>query len=115
MCFGVRDALQIADQVADPTQVTIHGELVHNPRVIQQLDVAGFVQSSEAGRDAVPETPMVLITAHGVSDRERQRLNSSGKKLIDTTCPLCPTSTRCCHATGRTGATCAADWKAGAC
>lgn len=88
MCFGVRDALQIADQVADPTQVTIHGELVHNPRVIQQLDVAGFVQSSEAGRDAVPETPMVLITAHGVSDRERQRLNSSGKKLIDTTCPL---------------------------
>ena len=88
MCFGVRDALKITDQVSDPTQVTIHGELVHNPRVIHQLGVAGFVQSSEAGRDAVTETPVVLITAHGVSDRERQRLNSLGKQVIDTTCPL---------------------------
>ncbi len=88
MCFGVRDALQIADQVNDPTQVTIHGELVHNPRVIHQLDVAGFVQSSETGRDADPETPVVLITAHGVSNRERERLNSIGKQVIDTTCPL---------------------------
>jgi len=88
MCFGVRDALQIADQVVDPTKVTIHGELVHNPRVIHQLDVAGFVQSPEAGRNVVPETPMVLITAHGVSDKERARLNLSGKQLIDTTCPL---------------------------
>lgn len=88
MCFGVRDALQIVDQVVDPTKVTIHGELVHNPRVIHQLDVAGFVQSPEAGRNVVPETPMVLITAHGVSDKERARLNLSGKQLIDTTCPL---------------------------
>ncbi|MAI70888.1 MAG: 4-hydroxy-3-methylbut-2-enyl diphosphate reductase [Rhodopirellula sp.] len=88
MCFGVRDALQITDQIIEPSQVTIHGELVHNPRVIHQLDAAGFVQSSETERAAVPETPAVLITAHGVSDRERRRLNSIGKQLIDTTCPL---------------------------
>ena len=88
MCFGVRDALQIANEVPDPNQVTIHGELVHNPRVIQQLDAAGFVQASETNREEVPETPVVLITAHGVSDKERARLNSSGKQLIDTTCPL---------------------------
>jgi 4-hydroxy-3-methylbut-2-enyl diphosphate reductase len=30
----------------------------------------------------------VVITAHGVSDRERQRLLDAGKELIDTTCPL---------------------------
>ena len=30
----------------------------------------------------------MLITAHGISDRERVRLESSGKELIDTTCPL---------------------------
>ena len=47
MCFGVRDALKMVDDVADPTKVTIHGELVHNPRVIYQLGVAGFSQSSE--------------------------------------------------------------------
>ncbi len=33
MCFGVRDALQITRRVAAPAQVTIHGELVHNPTV----------------------------------------------------------------------------------
>ena len=88
MCFGVRDALKMVDDVADPTKVTIHGELVHNPRVIYQLGVAGFSQSSEEKHDNTPDTPQVLITAHGISDRERVRLESSGKELIDTTCPL---------------------------
>jgi len=30
----------------------------------------------------------LLITAHGISDRQRWRLQSAGKTLIDTTCPL---------------------------
>jgi 4-hydroxy-3-methylbut-2-enyl diphosphate reductase len=88
MCFGVRDALRAARDVHDPAQVTIHGELVHNPRVIRQLGEAGFHQSAEASRSAAVSTPMVLITAHGVSNAERQRLASANKTLIDTTCPL---------------------------
>ena len=112
MCFGVRDALQIANGVSDPAEVTIHGELVHNPRVIHQLDVAGFVQASELNREEVSDTPVVLITAHGMSNKERGRLELSGKQLIDTTCPP---STRCCHATGRRGPPCVADRQAGAC
>ena len=110
MCFGVRDALQIANGVSDPAEVTIHGELVHNPRVIHQLDVAGFVQASELNREEVSDTPVVLITAHGVSNKERGRLELSGKQLIDTTCPP---STRCCHATGRRGPPCVADRQPG--
>ena len=88
MCFGVRDALQITEEVVDPTQVTIHGELVHNPTVIARLDTIGFRQSPEEKRDSIPPTPLVLITAHGVSQRERERLLANGKQLIDTTCPL---------------------------
>ncbi|MCS7468228.1 4-hydroxy-3-methylbut-2-enyl diphosphate reductase [Stieleria sp. ICT_E10.1] len=88
MCFGVRDALQIAAEVEDPTQVTIHGELVHNRIVNERLADAGFRQSDEQQRDCRAETPLVLITAHGVSDAERERLRSAGKQLIDTTCPL---------------------------
>ena len=30
MCFGVRDAIRSIEQVSDPEQVTIYGELVHN-------------------------------------------------------------------------------------
>lgn len=88
MCFGVRDALQIAAEVEDPTRVTIHGELVHNPTVNRQLAAAGFRQSSEQERDCDVATPLVLITAHGVSNAERGRLHAANKRLIDTTCPL---------------------------
>jgi 4-hydroxy-3-methylbut-2-enyl diphosphate reductase len=88
MCFGVRDALGATESVADPSLVTIHGELVHNPRVVRQLEEAGFRQSHENSRDAAVGTPLVLITAHGVSNAERQRLAAANKTLIDTTCPL---------------------------
>jgi len=88
MCFGVRDALKVIKTISDPQSVTIHGQLVHNEVVLTQLDASGFVMSEEQSRQAVPETPVVLITAHGVSDRERTRLAEAGKQLVDTTCPL---------------------------
>lgn len=87
MCFGVRDALQVLDEVADPSRVTIHGELVHNREVLHDLDRRGFLRSPE-GERPVPSTPVVLVTAHGISERERARLEGAGKQLIDTTCPL---------------------------
>ncbi|MFY9342671.1 MAG: 4-hydroxy-3-methylbut-2-enyl diphosphate reductase [Planctomycetota bacterium] len=87
MCFGVRDALAALDRVADPEAVTIHGEVVHNPEVLALLDRRGFRRSDEAAR-TVPQTPVVAITAHGISERERARLLAAGKQLIDTTCPL---------------------------
>jgi 4-hydroxy-3-methylbut-2-en-1-yl diphosphate reductase len=89
MCFGVRDSLSLIDQIAEPHSITIHGELVHNDVVQGQLKSRGFLMRAEANRkDSLPETPTVLITAHGISDRERRRLQSAGKELVDTTCPL---------------------------
>ncbi len=88
MCFGVRDALRAMSRVEEPELVTIHGELVHNEVVLSDLAARGFRTVSEVDRHAVLGTPSVLITAHGVSDRERERLVASGKRLIDTTCPL---------------------------
>jgi len=87
-CFGVRDALQVVAEVAEPREVTIRGELVHNPLVLHQLDDRGFQREPESDRTSVPATDQVMITAHGISDRERQRLQAAGKQLIDTTCPL---------------------------
>jgi 4-hydroxy-3-methylbut-2-en-1-yl diphosphate reductase len=87
MCFGVRDALAALERETDPAAVTIHGELVHNPEVLAMLDRRGFARSPETGR-AVPTTPAVMVTAHGISDRERGRLRDAGKRIVDTTCPL---------------------------
>jgi len=88
MCFGVRDALKILEQVEEPEAITIHGELVHNERVLVQLGSRGFQMVGETERRSIPATDTVMITAHGISDRERKRLETAGKKFIDTTCPL---------------------------
>jgi 4-hydroxy-3-methylbut-2-enyl diphosphate reductase len=84
----VRDALRLAGAIPEPGRVTVHGELVHNPEVIRRLGEAGFQQAGEADRGAMPPTPLVLITAHGISDVQRRRLAAAGKTLIDATCPL---------------------------
>ncbi len=89
LCFGVRDALAYLATIADPTSVTVYGELVHNPRVNRDLEQRGFRRTPEDGREgAVPATETVLITAHGISDAERARLEAAGRRLLDTTCPL---------------------------
>jgi len=88
MCFGVRDALAVLDGIAQPENVTIHGELVHNETVLAGLRGRGFRMSDERSRTELPATQIVLVTAHGISDVERRRLEAAGKRLVDTTCPL---------------------------
>lgn len=88
MCFGVRDALAVIAELEQPEAITIHGELVHNEQVLARLQARGFRQQQETRRRELPLTDTVLITAHGVSQTERRRLEQAGKKLVDTTCPL---------------------------
>jgi 4-hydroxy-3-methylbut-2-enyl diphosphate reductase len=104
MCFGVKDAIEAATLHPRPQNVTIHGQLVHNPVVNQRLNERGFHQAEETAR-AVPtlSTPEVLITAHGVSDTERARLLALGAQLIDTTCPLVKRAHRAAAALKRQG------------
>lgn len=89
LCFGVRDALEAATRAPDPRGTTVYGELVHNPRVAGILDALGYRQLRELERNgAIPDTPAVLVTAHGISNAERLGLESAGRRIVDTTCPL---------------------------
>lgn len=88
MCFGVRDALALIDDVERPHGVTIHGELVHNEQVLARLHARGFQMAHENQRRPLPVTDTVLVTAHGISHAERARLRQAGKQVIDSTCPL---------------------------
>src|SRR5207302_10107064 len=56
--------------------------------VLTRLEARGFRMVGEKARTELPLTDTVLITAHGVSQVERQRLQAAGKRLVDTTCPL---------------------------
>lgn len=88
MCFGVRDALALTESITEPRRITIHGELVHNEKVLDRLRERGFAQQPESSRRSLPTTEAVLVTAHGISQRERARLEAAGKTILDSTCPL---------------------------
>ena len=71
-----------------PERATVYGQLVHNGEVTKRIKARGFSMLEESDRTPAVSTPNVVITAHGLSDKERRGLEASGKTLIDTTCPL---------------------------
>lgn len=85
MCFGVRDALALAREESSSGPLTVLGDLVHNESVLEDLRRRGI--RIERRLEAV-ETPTVLITAHGASDRQRQAVADRGHRVVEATCPL---------------------------
>src|SRR5438132_8689922 len=86
MCFGVRDAISEAEQLATEGALTILGELVHNSLVRERLRAQGVAEASlEETRST---SKRVMITAHGASDHKRERLRAAGFEVFDGTCPL---------------------------
>jgi 4-hydroxy-3-methylbut-2-enyl diphosphate reductase len=88
MCFGVRDALAAAREAALAGPVVVLGELVHNPVVGREMAVLGVGTGDLGDVGSVPEGSAVAITAHGASDRDRAAWSASGRRVLDTTCPL---------------------------
>jgi 4-hydroxy-3-methylbut-2-en-1-yl diphosphate reductase len=86
VCFGVRDALKQAEQSARRGQLTILGEIVHNPIAKERLAVLGTVESSLDAPGA--STNQVMITAHGASDQAIATWRARGHEVTDGTCPL---------------------------
>ena len=87
LCFGVRDAIAQAEQLAAQGPLTILGELVHNPVVRERLAQLGAREGS-LGEVASAATPQVMITAHGASDTARGAWRAAGFGVADGTCPL---------------------------
>ena len=86
MCFGVRDAIAQAVDLAEQGPLTILGELVHNPIVRERLRAQGVAEGSldQSGATSGP----VMITAHGASDAKRAAWREHGFHVVDGTCPL---------------------------
>jgi 4-hydroxy-3-methylbut-2-enyl diphosphate reductase len=85
MCFGVRDAIELAETLARRAPLTILGDLVHNPDVLAQMDKAG---AKRARSPKEVTTSTLLLTAHGTSDRVKKELHLAGYEVHDATCPL---------------------------
>lgn len=85
MCFGVRDAIELAETKAQEQPLTILGDLVHNENVLADLRAQGIRIAQKL--DQV-KTPHVMITAHGASEKTIQSVRAQGLNISEATCPL---------------------------
>lgn len=87
-CFGVDDAVEMALDHEHAGDLTILGQLVHNPQTVQKLKEKGIqlVSSIDAMDDI--KTKHVMITAHGAADKIKEQVLDKGFILDDATCPL---------------------------
>jgi 4-hydroxy-3-methylbut-2-enyl diphosphate reductase len=98
MCFGVRDAIALALEHADSGPLTILGDLVHNPTVLNALESKGIAVAQHV--DHV-RTPTLMVTAHGTSERTLAQTRALGLKVVEATCPLVQVAHRAVTALAR--------------
>src|SRR5258708_20211019 len=85
MCFGVRDAIALALEHAEAGPLTILGDLVHNPTVLNALTARGVVAAQDVSQ---VKTGTVMVTAHGTSQRTLVRARALALAVVEATCPL---------------------------
>ena len=87
-CFGVQDAINLAMSPEFNNELTIVGQLVHNPQVSDSLKKNGV--SLVPGIEDLDKikTKKVMITAHGAAEKTKQRLQDAGFIVYDASCPL---------------------------
>ena len=87
-CFGVRDAIDLAMSPEFNSDLTIVGQLVHNPQVSESLKKNGV--SLVPGIEEIDQikTKKVMITAHGAAEKTKQKLQDAGFIVYDASCPL---------------------------
>ena len=87
-CFGVQDAINLAMSPEFNNELTIVGQLVHNPQVSQSLKQNGV--SLVPGIEDINQikTKKVMITAHGAAEKTKKQLHDAGFIVYDASCPL---------------------------
>jgi len=83
-CSGVRIAdLKVKRFAAGGGRGAILGQVVHNERVVEEMETLGVRTVEEIS--AVQE-PTIVFSAHGVPPSFHDNAKSSGLKVLDTTC-----------------------------
>ncbi len=85
-CFGVNRALDITEKLLkDNDRVYMLHPLIHNPRVVDDLEKKGVIVSSP---DEIPKGALVVLSAHGTPVDVKEKLLHKGVQVVDAVCPL---------------------------
>ena len=84
-CYGVKRAIQLAEDSAAPGQVTnTLGPIIHNPQMVAKLaeNGVGTVDSLDEVKEGT-----IIIRSHGVGPKVYDRVEAMGLNMVDATCP----------------------------
>ncbi len=86
-CYGVERALEMVRKAAEESQVPVHtlGPLIHNPRVVADLEARGVTVVSSPEESA---GDTLLLRTHGVTPDEEARARELCHEVLDATCPF---------------------------
>jgi 4-hydroxy-3-methylbut-2-enyl diphosphate reductase len=89
-CMGVRRAVSLAEAEADRVkstggQVYTFGSLIHNPKVLSDLENRGVKVLKDSQQNLVKSS--VIIRAHGIDPKIEKDLRGRGARIVDATCP----------------------------
>src|SRR5512132_1472191 len=83
-CSGVRIAdLKVKRFAAGGGRGAILGQVVHNERVVEEMENLGVRTVEEI---KAVEEPTIVFSAHGVPPSFHDAAKSAGLKILDTTC-----------------------------
>jgi 4-hydroxy-3-methylbut-2-enyl diphosphate reductase len=87
-CFGVQDAINLAMAPEFRDDLTIVGQLVHNPQINESLKKNGVAVVHGIEQIDEIKTKKVMITAHGAAEKTKIKLQEAGFIVYDASCPL---------------------------
>lgn len=87
-CAGVDRAIRAVEDARAATDrpVYVRHEIVHNRRVVSELEATGVVFVDEVAQ--IPDGAVTIFSAHGVSRAVEAEAAARGLDVIDATCPL---------------------------
>ncbi len=92
-CAGVDRAIDIVNRALDiyGAPIYVRHEVVHNKFVVEKLKLRGAIFVDELSDVPVSqgkEPPIVIFSAHGVSQAVKNEASQLGMRVFDATCPL---------------------------
>ncbi len=93
-CAGVSHALKVALSTIDSTTngpIYLLGNLIHNKIVTKSLEDKGIITIDIKGKSRLElldyiESGTVIFSAHGVSDKVREKTLNKGLTIVDASC-----------------------------
>lgn len=93
-CAGVSHALKVALSTLDSTTkrpIYLLGNLIHNKIVTKSLEDKGIITIDVKGKSRLElldyiESGTVIFSAHGVSDKVREKALNKGLTIVDASC-----------------------------